>query len=93
MRDEIESTLPVKPGERVRVQQALRGRDFLWTTVAEGIVERIRKEPTGSWYAHGKNDKLWLLRIYLRKDDGEITSLVVGPSTRLEKIEPVKDAD
>lgn len=79
-------TFPVKPGETIRVTQILRGREDVWSTVAEGVVESVRKEPTGSWYAHGKNARLWLLRIRLRKADGEITNLVVGPSTRIEKL-------
>jgi hypothetical protein len=44
----------------------------------------VRAEPTGSWYAHGKDDKLWLNRIRLRKDDGEITTIVVDQHTRFE---------
>jgi hypothetical protein len=30
------------------------------------------KGKTGSWFAHGKDDKVWLDRIELRKDDGEM---------------------
>jgi hypothetical protein len=78
-------TFPVKPGEKVRVTQVLRGRQEVWETTVEGVVEAVRKEPTGSWYAQGKDDRLWLLRVRLRKADGEITNLVVGPSTRIEK--------
>lgn len=73
-------------GDRIRVLQRIVGRDVAWQCRAEGVVESCRPEPTGSWFAHGKNDRLWLLRIRLRKDDGEITTLVVDEHTRIEKL-------
>lgn len=78
-------TYPIKTGDTVRVTQILRGREDVWETTVEGVVESVRKEPTGSWYAHGKHDRLWLLRVRLRKHDGEITNLVIEPSSRIEK--------
>ena len=59
-----------------------------WSTVAEGIVEACRPEPTGSWCAHGKNDKLWLIRLRIRKDDGELTALVIDHNSRIEVLTP-----
>ncbi len=78
---------PVKPGDRVRVVQAVVGRDKTWTTRVEGLVESCEAEPTGSWYAHGRNDRLWLWRLRVRKPDGEITALVVDPRTRIERLD------
>lgn len=71
-------------GDRVRVTQLIIGRDLRWTTTVEGVVESFKPEPTGSWYAHGKGDKLWLLRVRLRKDDGEITTLTIDPHSTVE---------
>jgi len=71
-------------GDRVRITQVILGRDLRWTTTVEGIVEVCRAEPTGSWYAHGKGAKLWLLRVRLRKDDGEITTLTIDPHSTIE---------
>lgn len=80
-------TIPqLAPGDRVRVQQAIVGRDQEWTTRVEGVVETCRPEVTGSWYAHGKNDKLWLLRLRLRKADGELTTLVIDHNSRVERL-------
>ncbi len=42
-----------------------------------GVVIDHRPEPTGSWFAHAKNGRLPLDRLRLRKDDGEITTLVL----------------
>ena len=75
------------PGRRVRVTQMIAGRAILWETRAEGEVISCEAEPTGSWYAHGKNDKLWLLRLRLRKPDGEITTLALDHNSRLELLD------
>ena len=44
----------------------------VWTTAVEGEVLRFGQRKTGSWYAHSKDDKLWLDSLEIRKDDGEI---------------------
>jgi hypothetical protein len=78
----------IQPGDRVRIVQRIAGRAGVWTTKAEGEVVSCKMEKTGSWYAHGKNDKLWLQRIRLRKEDGEITNLVVDQNSRIERLSP-----
>lgn len=52
-----------------------------------GEVVAVKMQKTGSWYAHSKDDKLWLLRVQLKKDDGEITILTVDPYTRVEMLQ------
>jgi len=70
---------PIKPGARVRVEQSIHAGESAgraeWTTRVEGTVLSCEAEPTSSWYAHGKDDRVWLLRLRLKKDDGEITAL------------------
>ena len=66
---------PIPAGTRVSVQQRIVQRDETWETTVEGEVISHELEPTGSWFAHGKNDKLWLPRLRLKKADGEITTL------------------
>jgi hypothetical protein len=56
-------------------------------TEVVGVIEEWGELPTGSWYAHGKKDKLWLLRLKLRKVDGEVTLLVVDDNTAIAKLE------
>ncbi len=81
----IDSQFP--PGTPVCVTQviALRGQDI--TTEIVGVIEAWEELPTGSWYAHGKDDKLWLRRLKLRKVDGEITLLIVDSGTSIAKLE------
>lgn len=77
-------TLTLEPGTRIRVHQEIDRREGNWTHDVEGEVVWVRSEPTGSWHAHGKNDKLWLYRIRLRKPNGELTTLVVDQHTRID---------
>jgi hypothetical protein len=65
----------LKPGARVRITQQIAARDYSLSTPVEGTVVRYEQRPTGSWFAHGAKDKLWLDRVVLRKKDGEISTL------------------
>lgn len=63
------------PGHRVRVIQQMPHRQETWTNVTEGEVASFRQAKTGSWFAHAKDDTLWLDRLELRLDDGELVTL------------------
>lgn len=66
-----------QPGTRVRVTQQIPrpvAHQSLATEII-GTIVRYEQSKTGSWYAHGKDDKLWLDRLVLKKDDGEIIYL------------------
>ena len=75
------------PGTRVRVQQMIDHRSDPIGAQVTGVVEAWEELPTGSWHAHGKDGKLWLSRLKLRKEDGELTLLVVDDSTTIAKLE------
>jgi len=81
-----ESQFP--PGTPVRVVQVVMKRDESYEAQVDGVVEAWETQPTGSWFAHGKNHKLWLKRLRLRKADGELTSVVIDDRTSVAKIEP-----
>lgn len=70
----LESSV-LSPGTRVRVTQQVPQVAGVWTTTVEGSVVRFRQAKTGSWFAHGANDKLWLDRLEVRLDDGELVTL------------------
>jgi len=59
------------------------------TTRVEGVVESYGQSKTGSWFAHSKDKKLWLDRVVLKKDDGE---LVVCNLDQYTSVEPVESA-
>ena len=77
---------PPQPGDRVRVTQQLPQRDRTWTTQVEGEVIRYRQAKTGSWFAHGRHDRLWLDRLEVKLDDGEITTLNLDQYTVIEML-------
>lgn len=63
------------PGTKVKVTQQIAARHYSLPTAISGTVVQFAQKETGSWYAHSRNDKLWLDRLVLRKADGEITTL------------------
>lgn len=79
-----------QPGKRVRItQQIVRNtREPLLITI-EGVIINYEMSKTGSWFAHSKDDKLWLERLIIRRDDGEE---VVCNLDRYTHIEPLEDA-
>jgi len=73
-------------GERVRVtQQVPRGRETTSTTF-EGAIVRAGQQKTGSWFAHSKDKKLWLDRLELKLDDGELVTVNLDQFSRVEKV-------
>jgi hypothetical protein len=77
----------IKPSQRVRVTQSIQTRDGPWQTQVDGRVVSFEWRPTGSWFAHGKNDKFWLRRLRLEKDDGEIVDLAISGDTRVTSLD------
>jgi len=65
----------------VRVAQTIATHDGAWMTEVQGRVVSASREPTGSWFAHGKNGRLWLDRLRIQKGDGEITDLILDPTS------------
>ena len=72
------------PGTRVRITQQIAARHYAFLAPVEGTVVEAKARPTGSWYAHGVSDKLWLERIVLRKDDGEVSTLNLDEHSKIE---------
>lgn len=66
---------PISPGTRVRIRQTIQFRHGEWPCEVEGVVIEHAAIPTASWFAHMPRHRLWLNRLRLQKDDGEITLL------------------
>src|SRR3954468_14501955 len=86
MDDAIRKAL--RPGVRVKVVQQIAARNYTWTSDVVGTVVEYRQKQTGSWYAHSKDDKLWLDRLLIRKDDGELTTLNLDEYSHIEVLGP-----
>ena len=75
------------PGTPVCVTEITQRRDDPIETRIIGVVQSWEEMPTGSWFARGKDDKLWLKRLRLRKADGEITLLVIDDGMTIARLE------
>ncbi len=64
-------------GTRVRVTRPTPMDDTVPAAEVVGVVIDHRPEPTGSWFAHATNGRFPLDRLRVRKEDGEITTLVL----------------
>jgi hypothetical protein len=82
MDDAIRKNL--RPGVRVKVTQQIAARHYALTSEVTGTVLEYEQKQTGSWYAHSKNDKLWLDRLLIRKADGELTTLNLDDYSHVE---------
>jgi hypothetical protein len=79
------SKLPhIRVGDRVKVTQQTPRQQGVFTITVEGVVLRLGQQKTGSWFAHSKDDKLWLDRLELRKDDGELVVMNLDRNTVVE---------
>ena len=76
------------PGALVRITQQIPHRDYTWTDEMYGTVVSYQQKQTGSWFAHSKNDKLWLDRLSIRKADGELFTLNLDEYSSVS-VEPV----
>ena len=74
------------PGQRVTVTHQIPQRARVWTTQVTGDVVKYEQKKTGSWYAHAKDDKLWLDRLTLKKDDGEIVVVNLDEFSHVELV-------
>ena len=74
----------IQPGTRVTVTQQIQNKG--WSTAVTGTVESVEQRKTGSWFAHAKDYRLWLDRLVLKKDDGEIVVCNLDPYSRVEVV-------
>ncbi|MBL8764745.1 MAG: hypothetical protein JNM07_10800 [Phycisphaerae bacterium] len=78
------SNPPYSPGQRVRVTQQMPRLSGSLQISVEGVIVRYEQSKTGSWFAHSKDDRLWLDRLHLRKDDGEQIVLNLDRLSRVD---------
>lgn len=71
----------------MRVTQQMPQAAQVWVQPVEGVVVRYRQSRTGSWFAHSRDDRLWLDRLELRLDDGELTVLNLDHYSVVEVLE------
>ncbi|MCA9311099.1 MAG: hypothetical protein KDA21_07830 [Phycisphaerales bacterium] len=76
-----------QPGMRVRVTQQIPFGRHASSTTVEGTILRYGQQKTGSWYAHARDDRLWLDRLELRRDSGELVVCNLDQYSRVEVLD------
>ena len=76
------------PGAKVQVTQQIPHRDRTWTNLIKGEIVSFEQRPTGSWFAHSKSDRLWLDRMVIKREDGEIMTLILDDYSYVEILPP-----
>ena len=80
------ATTSYSAGQRVRVTQQVPRATGGMSIQVEGTVVSFGQQKTGSWFAHSKDKKLWLDRLLVRKDDGELAWFNLDRWSRVEVI-------
>ena len=79
----------LEPGIRVVITQQIPHGGKTWSIRVVGKVVRLEQSMTGSWFSHSKNKRLWLDRLVIQKDDGELTVCNLDQYTHVEILEDV----
>ncbi|MEM8875376.1 MAG: hypothetical protein AAGD32_14100 [Planctomycetota bacterium] len=77
----------LKPGVKVRVTQQIAARNYAWPSEIVGELVSFSQKQTGSWYAHSRGEKLWLDRMVIKKEDGEVSTLNLDEFSRVEIVD------
>lgn len=81
-----QQTLLYAPGTLVKVTQQTARTLNTDTAVVTGKVLRQERQPSGSWFARNKRNKVWLDRLVIEKADGEISILNLDEYTHIEVV-------
>src|ERR1035437_5289497 len=82
-----QKTLLYAPGTVVKVTQQIPRHDDTVTTTVTGKVLRQERQPSGSWFARNKRNKVWLDRLVIQKEDGEISILNLDEYSAVEVVQ------
>lgn len=75
------------PGTVVRITQQIPRRLDTYTTTVTGTVVRHERQNSGSWFARNKRNRVWLDRLIIKKQDGEITILNLDEYSLVEVLQ------
>ena len=92
----------IQPGDLVKITKRLmrEGKPNASDRFYEltGMVDQVCIAKTHSWHARRHEGRLHLLELVIRKEDGELSNVVVDPSTKVDVLvrgqaEPATDAE
>jgi hypothetical protein len=76
-----------QPGQRVRITQQIPFGQRTLTTMVEGVILRSGQQKTGSWFAHSRDNKVWMDRLEIQKDDGELVTINLDQYSAVEVLD------
>lgn len=82
-----------EPGMVVEVTQQIAQRHEVVTVKVRGTVIKYSQRKTGVWYAHAKDNHLWLDRLRIRREDGEVVDLILDKYTHVDIVDESGLAD
>ena len=77
----------LKPGQRIRVMQAVRvGSSAKWTATIEGAFRAVNFLATGLATDRVPEDDIVVVSVHFTKDNGELSSITLDENSRVEVI-------
>ncbi len=88
VRPELASLLRgLKPGQRIRVTQAVRvGSSASWSAAVEGVFRAVNFLATGLATDRVPEDDIIVVSVHFTKDNGELSSITLDENSRVEVI-------
>jgi hypothetical protein len=79
-----QKTTVYQPGTLVKITQQIPRRVDTYVAEVTGKVVRQERQSSGSWFARNQRNKVWLDRLVIQKEDGEISILNLDEYTNVE---------
>ena len=83
---QVDVLLALKPGQRIRIVQLVRVGAKRWEAVAEGKFRQINYLVTGVTTDRVPEDDIVVPVIHFTKDNGELSSITLDPSSQIEVV-------
>ncbi len=75
----------LKPGQRIRITQAVRMNcRWGWTTTVEGVFRGVNFLATGLATERVPEDDIVVVTVHFTKDNGELSSISIDENTKVE---------
>ncbi|MER3416643.1 MAG: hypothetical protein C4297_10575 [Gemmataceae bacterium] len=77
----------LRPGQRVRIVHTIRVGKRQWQAEIVGTVRDVKVLVTGLTTERAQDDIFAVPAVHIVKDNGELSSIVPGPLTRIEVLD------
>jgi len=82
---DYDNRMNIVTGQRILlIQQIPVSVNRVWIHRIIGKVVEAKQSKTGAWFAHSKDHRLWLDRIVIRMDNGELSECILDQYSHIE---------